>query len=192
MGSAFAAPVEPPPDAEDPDLVVLREVVPLLEAGVATGFTSTVLLAAALLLRVVRRRGVGEGVAMVRKKWKRNGNGGGWGNSLSVRIPEIDDAPDGQIGDHAAFGAGKPGGGAAGREHPVALSGANRVNGNQLLALVVLKDAQVHVIQTGNPVGADQRSLHLHDLHQLFAPPPGVLGDADGAGAAVLGGSGSQ
>ena len=60
--------MEPPPDAEDPDLVVLREVVPLLEADVATGFTSTVLLAAALLLlRVVRRRGVGEGVAMV---WK--------------------------------------------------------------------------------------------------------------------------
>jgi len=68
VGSAFAAPVEPPPDAEDPDLVVLREVVPLLEAGVATGFTSTVLLAAALLLRVVRRRGLGEGVAMVWKK----------------------------------------------------------------------------------------------------------------------------
>ena len=38
-----------------------------LGAEVATGFTSTVLLAAALLLllRVVRRRGVGEGVAMV-------------------------------------------------------------------------------------------------------------------------------
>ena len=69
MGSTFAAPVEPPPDEEDPDLVVLREVVPLLEAGVATGFTSTVLLAAALLLpRVVRRRGVGEGVAMIWKK----------------------------------------------------------------------------------------------------------------------------
>ena len=65
MGSTFAAPVEPPPDEEDPDLLALREVVPLLEAGVATGFTSTVLLAAALLLRVVRRRGVGEGVAMV-------------------------------------------------------------------------------------------------------------------------------
>ena len=173
-------------------MVVLREVVPLLEAGVATGFTSTVLLAAALLLRVVRRRGVGEGVAMVRKKWKRNGNGGRWGNSLSVRIPEIDDAPDGQIGEHGAVWAGMPGGGAAGREHPVALTGTNWVNGHELLALVVLKNAQVHVIQTGNPVGADQRSHHLHDLHQPFAPPLGVLGDGDGAGAAVLGGSGSQ
>ena len=43
-------------------------MVELLGAGVVTGFTSTVLLAAALLLRVVRRRGVGEGVAMVWKK----------------------------------------------------------------------------------------------------------------------------
>lgn len=42
----------------------------------ATGFTSTVLFAAAVL-RVVRRRGVGEGVAMDWKVWKRNGNGGG-------------------------------------------------------------------------------------------------------------------
>ena len=46
-------------------------------AGVlATGFTSTVLFAAAVL-RVVRRRGVGEGVAIAVKVWKRNGNGGG-------------------------------------------------------------------------------------------------------------------
>jgi len=67
VGSDLAAPVEPPPE-EEPDLVVLPEVDPLLGAGVATGFTSTVLLAAALLLRVVRRLGVGEGVAMVRKK----------------------------------------------------------------------------------------------------------------------------
>ena len=45
----------------------------------ATGFTSTVLFAAEVL-RVVRRRGVGEGVAMDLKVWKRNGNGGGkWG-----------------------------------------------------------------------------------------------------------------
>jgi hypothetical protein len=42
----------------------------------ATGFTSTVLFAAAVL-RVVPRRGVGEGVAMEVKVWKRNGNGGG-------------------------------------------------------------------------------------------------------------------
>ena len=42
----------------------------------ATGFTSTVLFAAAVL-RVVRRRGLEEGVAMAVKVWKRNGNGGG-------------------------------------------------------------------------------------------------------------------
>ena len=50
-----------------------------VEAGagvLATGFTSTVLFAAAVL-RVVRRRGVGDGVAMDWKVWKRNGNGGG-------------------------------------------------------------------------------------------------------------------
>ena len=48
-------------------------------AVLATGFTSTVLFAAAVL-RVVRRRGVGEGVAMDWKVWKRNGNGGGDGD----------------------------------------------------------------------------------------------------------------
>jgi len=49
----------------------------VLATGFAsTGFTSTVLFAAAVL-RVVRRRGVGEGVAMDWKEWKRNGNGGG-------------------------------------------------------------------------------------------------------------------
>ena len=81
---------EPPPD---PVLeALLRRVVVdarrVVEAGaalagvdagagvLATGFTSTVLFAAAVL-RVVRRRGVGEGVAMDLKVWKRNGNGGG-------------------------------------------------------------------------------------------------------------------
>ena len=85
-----------------------------------------------------------------------------------------------------------PGGGAAGRKHPVALAGTNRIDSHELLALVVLENAQVHVIQPGNPVGADQRSQDLHDLHQPFAPLLGVLGDGDGAGAAALGGSGSQ
>ena len=46
------------------------------EGVLATGFTSTVLFAAGGL-RVVRRGGVGEGVAMDWKVWKRNGNGGG-------------------------------------------------------------------------------------------------------------------
>ena len=46
-----------------------------VEAEVATGFTSTVLFAAALL-RVVRRRGEEEEVAMELTVWKRNGNGG--------------------------------------------------------------------------------------------------------------------
>ena len=63
-------------------------------AEVATNFTSTVLVAAALL-RVVRRRGVGDGVAMGRREWKRNGNGGRRESSLSVRIPVINDPADG-------------------------------------------------------------------------------------------------
>ena len=79
----------PPDPVLDPLLrrvvVVAREVVVAgaALAGVdaaaevlATGFTSTVLFAAAEV-RVVRRRGVGEGVAMAVKVWKRNGNGGG-------------------------------------------------------------------------------------------------------------------
>ena len=55
-------------------VVVLREVVAegvgfgVADAAVdSTAFTSTVLLAAALLRVVVRRRGVGEGVAMERR-----------------------------------------------------------------------------------------------------------------------------
>ena len=63
---------------------------------------------------------------------------------------------------------------------------------HQLLALVVAQDAQMHVIQSGNPVGADQRAHHLHDLHQLALPPAGLLGLGDGEGAEVFGGSGSQ
>ena len=118
-----------PPPAE-PDAALLRVVVVLLlrrvvegagvgagveaaeaavVAGVATGFTSTVLFAAALL-RVVRRRGVGDGVAMGRREWKRNGNGGRREGSLSVRIPVIDDPADGQIGKDLVVLAGMPGG----------------------------------------------------------------------------------
>ena len=84
---------DPPPEPELEEL--LRRVVVdarrVVAAGaglsgldpcaevLATGFTSTVLFAAAEL-RVVRRRGVGEGVAMEVKEWKRNGNcGGKWG-----------------------------------------------------------------------------------------------------------------
>ena len=58
------------------------------EAGVATGFTSTVLFAAALL-RVVRRRGEGDGVAMGLTVWKRNGNGGERGK-LPIRPDSSD------------------------------------------------------------------------------------------------------
>merc|ERR1711939_609217 len=117
------------------------------------------------------------------------------GSSLSVRIPVIDDPADREIGENRVVRTGMPGGGAAGGEHPVALPGTNGVNGHQLLALVVLENAQVHVIQTGNPVGADQRSHHLLDLHQAPAPPGGLVVGAEvgaGVGAAVFGGSGSQ
>ena len=81
---------EPPPRAEESTLLLRVEVVGVRAAEEATaegaapeaavllttGFTSTVLPAAALL-RLVRRRGVGEGVAIRGKSWKRNGNGGG-------------------------------------------------------------------------------------------------------------------
>ena len=82
-------------------------------AGVlATGVTSTVLLAALLAaaeLRVVRRRGVGEGVAM------ENVGGSGTeaeerGGSLSVRRPVVDDSTDRQIGEHRVVRARMPGG----------------------------------------------------------------------------------
>ena len=71
----------PPP--VEPDFPVVLAAVDVFAAGVgaepvdpvdalATGFTSTVLFAA-----VVRRRGVEEGVAMVKKGMEANGSGGG-------------------------------------------------------------------------------------------------------------------
>ena len=56
--------LEAAPDVDDPaaDVEVVL-VADSVEAEATTGFTSTVLSAAALL-RVVRRRGVEEGVAM--------------------------------------------------------------------------------------------------------------------------------
>lgn len=74
-----------PVDAAGEELATGAEEV---EAGVATGFTSTVLFAAALL-RVVRRRGEGEGVAMELTVWKRNGNGGERGK-LPIRPDSSD------------------------------------------------------------------------------------------------------
>ena len=71
----------PPP--VEADFPVVLAAVDVFAAGVgaepvdpvdalATGFTSTVLFAA-----VVRRRGVEEGVAMVKKGMEANGSGGG-------------------------------------------------------------------------------------------------------------------
>ena len=134
------------------------------DAEAATGFTSTVLFAAALL-RVVRRRGEGEGVAMEFAVWKRNGNGGEREDSLSVRIPVIDDAADREIGEDLVIRAGMSGSGATGGEHPVALTGTHRIHCHQLFALGIAQDAQVHVIQSGNAEGAHQGSHDLHDLH---------------------------
>ena len=107
----------------------------------------------------------------------------------------VNDAADGQIGEHLVVWAGMPGGGAAGGEHPVALTGTNGVHSHQLLAFVVLENPQMHVIQTGDPECAHQSSHHLHDFHQLGEPPGGGVVGADvgaGAGADVFGGSGSQ
>ena len=100
--------IAPDPPVEAPELLlaVLAGVdaaaaaVPVeaeSAAALATGFTSTVLSAAAAL-RVVRRRLEGEGVTMDRKKRKRNGTEEVGENSLSVRIPEVDDATDGEVG----------------------------------------------------------------------------------------------
>ena len=154
----------------------------------ATGFTSTVLLAA-----VLRRRGVEEGVAIAGKNWMQNGGGGEEGQSLSVRRPVVDDPADGEIGEHGVVWAGMARRRTAGGEHPVTLPGAYGINGNQFLALVVHKNAQMHVIQTGNAEGADQRVGYLHDLHQAAGPPEDLVeGEELGEGDAVFGGSGSQ
>ena len=157
-------------------------------AAAATGFTSTVLLAA-----VLRRRGVEEGVAIADKSWMQNGGGGAEGQSLSVRRPVVDDSADGEISEHGVIWAGMARSRTAGGENPVALPGAHGINGNQFLALVVHKNAQMHVIQTGNAEGADQRVGYLHDLHQPAEPPDGLVeGEELGEGDAVFGGSGSQ
>ena len=122
-----------------------------------------------------------------------NGGGGEEGQSLSVRRPVIDDPADGEIGEHGVIGAGMPRSRTASGKNPVALSGAYWINSNQFLALVVHKDAQMHVIQTGNAEGADQRVGYLHDLHQPAEPPEDLVeGEELGEGDAVLGGSGSQ
>ena len=154
----------------------------------ATGFTSTVLLAA-----VLRRRGVEDGVAIAGKSWMQNGGGGAEGRSLSVRRPVIDDPTDCEIGEHRVVWTGMASSRSASSEHPIALSGADWINSNKLLALVVHKDAQVHVIQTRDAEGTNQRVRHLHDLHQAAEPPDDLEeGEELGEGDADLGGSGSQ
>ena len=105
----------------------------------------------------------------------------------------VDDSADGEIGEHGVVWAGMARSRTAGGENPVALPGAHGINGNQFLALVVHKNAQMHVIQTGNAEGADQRVGYLHDLHQPAEPPDGLVeGEELGEGEAVFGGSGSQ
>jgi len=109
----------------------------------------------------------------------------------------VDDSTDRQIRENFAVGTGKSGCRATGGEHPVALPCSNRINGNELLALVVFEHAQVHVIKPSHAIGADQGSHHLHDLHQLNSPD---LGAGEGLGASGeagtddggLGASGSQ
>ena len=157
-------------------------------AAAATGFTSTVLLAA-----VLRRRGVEEGVAITGKSWMQNGGGGAEGQSLSVRRPVVDDSADGEIGEHGVVWAGMARSRTAGSKHPIALSGANRINRNKFLALVIHKNAQMHVIQARDAVGANQRVGHLHDLHQAAVPPGDfVVGEELGEDGSIFGGSGSQ
>ena len=122
-------------------LMVAAELARAAAVVAATGFTSTVLLAA-----VLRRRGVDEGVAIAGKNWMQNGGGGEDGQSLSVRRPVIDDPTDGEIGENGVVWAGMARSRPAGGEDPIALSGTNWINGNKFLALVVHKNAQMHVI----------------------------------------------
>ncbi len=124
MGEGVAAGLvtaEPPPD---PVLeALLRRVVVdarrVVEAGaalagvdagagvLATGFTSTVLFAAAVL-RVVRRRGWGKEWPWIGRCGSGTETAEGNEGSLSVRIPEIDDATDGEIGENGVVRAGMP------------------------------------------------------------------------------------
>ena len=184
------------------------------EAGgssLATGVTSTVLADAAVVReaaeeRVVRRRGEGEGVAI--KEVEAETEAAEGETSLSVRRPVVDDPADGQIGLNRRIRASETGCGTTGCEHPVAFAGADWINSNQFFAFVVAENAQVHVIKPRHAVGADQRSHHLHDFHQVLEPPCAAepepaLDTGAGAGATagagadeevddVFGGSGSQ
>jgi len=210
----------------EPDLaVVLRRVV--VERLLATGVTSTVAFEAAgsavedpaldgelvaapaeawpEALAVVdeveaaaaaaeeRRRGAGDAMKKSSDGWE----GGTGRDQLSIRHPVVDDSTDRQIRKHGAVGACKTGCRTTGGENPVALSSSDRVNSNQLLALVVPENPQVHVIQPRQAVRAHECSHHLHDFHQVFSPGLVEEGDLEAAGAEGaaddgLGGSGSQ
>ena len=140
-----------------------------------------------------RRREAGVAIGTISGGWE----GGSGRDQLSIRHPVVDDSTNREIGEHGAVGACKTGRRSTGGEHPVALPGSNRINGDKLLAFVVPENAQVHVIQPRKSVGADQCPHHLHDLHQDFSPG---LEDGDGfdaesaedAADGDLGGSGSQ
>ena len=105
----------------------------------------------------------------------------------------VDDSADGEIGEHGVVWAGMARSRTAGSKHPIALSGANRINRNKFLALVIHKNAQMHVIQARDAVGSNQRVGHLHDLHQAAVPPGDfVVGEELGEDGSIFGGSGSQ
>ena len=116
-----------------------------------------------------RRRGVG--VAMSSRGIQ---DGEEAGIQLPIRCPVINDSTDREIGEHGVVGAGMPGGGTAGSEDPVAFASTDRINTDKNLAFVVFQQTQMHVIQSRNAERADQRSCHLHDLHQPAAPLGGV------------------
>lgn len=131
---------------------------------------------------------------MGKRELEANGSGGGDG-ALSVRRPVVDDPTDRQIGEDGVVRAGVAGGGPAGCKNPVAFSGTNRVNSDQFLALVVLENPQVHMVQPRHAEGTNQCAHHLHDFHQLDAPPAGFAagcGVTAGAEDEGFGGSGSQ
>ena len=109
----------------------------------------------------------------------------------------IDDPADGQIGEDGVIGTGMTGSGSACREDPIAFTSTNGIDRDEFLALVVFENPQVHVVQSRDAERADQRAHHLHDFHQLAAPPLGFAAGCwpvVGAGAEdeVFGGSGSQ
>ena len=163
-----------------------------LATGASTGWAG---LAAARegLLATRRRAGLrpdrGVLLAMARRKVEKGRTekepwgDQGRGQNLPIRFPKIDDPGHSQVGLDGGIGAGKTGGTAAGGENPVPICGTNGINSHIELALGGAQDAQIHVAQPVDPVGANQGTGDLHDFHQAL--PPFTVPGTDLAAASV-------